>query len=85
MNRIMMQLTTWKFLALQVIKCFRLFQILKGIFQLNLRIKIKTLLIRQNQAISIKRKYQEQVEKRILYIYITKNTFDQGKLHSIPS
>jgi len=83
-----MQSITWiLFLALQVIKYFRLFQILKGTFQLNLRIKIKTLLIRQNQAISIKRKYQEQVEKRILYIYIyiTKNTFDQGKLHSIPS
>ena len=66
-----MQSITWNlFLALQVIKYFRLFQILKGTFQLNLRIKIKTLLIRHNQAISIKRKYQEQVEKRILYIYI---------------
>jgi len=64
-----MQSITWNlFLALQVIKYFRLFQILKGTFQLNLRIK-KTLLIRQNQAISIKRKYQEQVEKRNLYIY----------------
>ena len=81
-----MQSITWNlFLALQVIKYFRLFQILKGTFQLNLRIKIKNLLIRHNQAISIKQKYQEQVEKRILYIYITKNTFDQGKLYSIPS
>ena len=67
-----MQSITWNlFLALQVIKYFRLFQILKGTFQLNLRIKIKTLLIRQNQAISIKRKYQEQVEKKIIYIYIS--------------
>ena len=65
-----MQSITWNlFLALQVIKYFRLFQILKGTFQLNLRIKIKTLLIIHNQAISIKRKYQEQVEKRILYIH----------------
>ena len=70
MNRIMMQLITWNlFLALQVIKYFHIFQILKGTFQLNLRIKIKTLLIIHNQAISIKRKYQEQVEKRILYIH----------------
>jgi len=50
MNRIMMQLITWNltyvFLALQFIKYFHLFQILKGTFQLNLRIKIKTPLIR---------------------------------------
>ena len=87
-RRIVMQLIILNlFLALQVIKYFRLFQILKNTFQLNLRIKIKIPLIRWNPAISMKRKYQEQVEKRILYIYIyiTKNTFDQSRLHSIPS
>jgi len=38
MNIIMMQLITWNlFLALQVVKYFRLFQILKNTFQLNFK------------------------------------------------
>jgi len=78
------QLIYWNlFLASQYIKYHCSDQIFRNTFQSDLKIIIKSLLIKYNQAFKIEQWYQYWAETKVLYINITILHPSVNRLHSI--